>query len=190
VPKRPGTIRLLAYINHANMGSYRRAIDQFLSGETPVPDITAHPLQVRSKYGFGINVEQELTRLLRVYARAGWNDGRNESYAYTEVDNTIAVGADFRGDKWRRKEDKVGATFVNNGISKDHREYLRLGGSGFLLGDGTLTYGRERIFEAYYTAHLWRGIFAALDLQHATNPGYNRDRGPALIPAFRLHLEF
>jgi high affinity Mn2+ porin len=190
VPKRAGTIRLLAFVNHANMGSYRRAVDQFLSGETSVPDVTAHPLQVRSKYGFGINVEQHLTHLLTAYVRAGWNDGRNESYAYTEVDNTIALGADFRGDKWRRKADKIGATFVNNGISKDHREYLRLGGSGFLLGDGTLTYGRERIFEAYYTAHVWRGIFAALDLQHITDPGYNRDRGPVLVPGFRLHLEF
>jgi hypothetical protein len=188
--KRAGTIRFLAYVNHANMGSYRVAIDQFLAGETPLPDITAHPLQVRSKHGFGLNVEQEVTRLFRVYARAGWSDGRNESYAYTEVDNTIAFGGDFKGDRWRRKQDKIGAAFVDNGISKDHREYLRLGGSGFLLGDGTLTYGRERVFEGYYNAHLWRGLFAALAVQHITNPGYNRDRGPVVVPGFRMHLEF
>jgi hypothetical protein len=190
LPKRAGTIRFLAYVNHANMGSYRVAIDQFLAGQTLVPDTTGHPLQVRSKHGFGVNLEQEVTRLFRVFARAGWNDGRNESYAYTEVDNTVALGGDFKGDKWRRKQDKVGAAFVNNGMSKDHSEYLRLGGSGFLLGDGTLTYGRERIFEGYYNAHLWRGVFAALELQHITNPGYNRDRGPVLVPGFRIHLEF
>jgi len=189
LPKRAGTIRLLAYVNHANMGSYRQAIDQFLSGETPVPDITAHPLGVRSKYGFGLNIEQEVTHLLRLYMRAGWNDGRNESYAYTEVDNTIAVGGDFKGDKWRRKQDKVGAAYIDNGISKDHSEYLHLGGLGFLLGDGNLTYGRERVFEAYYTAHIWRGFFGALDLQHITNPGYNKDRGPVLVPGFRLHVD-
>ena len=190
VPKRAGAIRFLAYVNHANMGSYRQAIDQFLSGQTPVPDVTAHPLQVRSKHGFAASIEQEVTPMIRLYARAGWNDGRNESFAYTEVDNTIAVGADLKGDKWRRRQDKVGGTFVDNGISADHRNYLRLGGSGFLLGDGTLTYGRERVFEGYYTAHVWRGVFAALDLQHITNPGYNRDRGPVLVPGFRLHLDF
>ena len=190
LPKRAGTIRFLAYVNHANMGSYRVAIDQFLAGETPVPDITVHPLQVRSKHGFGLNVEQEVTRLLRLFVRVGWNDGRNESYAYTEVDNTLAFGGDFKGDSWRRKQDKIGAAFVDNGISKDHREFLRLGGSGFLLGDGTLTYGRERVFEGYYNAHLWRGLFAALAVQHITNPGYNRDRGPVLVPGFRMHLEF
>ncbi|HYM00874.1 MAG TPA: carbohydrate porin [Blastocatellia bacterium] len=190
IPKRAGTIRLMAYVNHANMGSYRTAIDQFLSGQTPVPDVTAHSFQVRSKYGFTANIEQGLTHLVRLYARAGWNDGRNESFAYTEVDNTIAVGADLKGDPWRRRLDRVGATFVDNGISKDHREYLRLGGSGFLLGDGALTYGREGVFEGYYTAHVWRGIFAALDLQHITNPGYNRDRGPVLVPGFRIHIDF
>jgi len=27
-------------------------------------------------------------------------------------------------------------------------------------------------------------------LQHIVNPGYNRDRGPVLVPSFRVHLEF
>jgi high affinity Mn2+ porin len=27
-------------------------------------------------------------------------------------------------------------------------------------------------------------------LQHVNNPGYNRDRGPTLLPTLRLHLEF
>src|SRR5260370_954744 len=48
-----GVLRLLAYVNHANMGSYREAIDNFRAGLTPVPDITAHPLQTTIKYGFG-----------------------------------------------------------------------------------------------------------------------------------------
>ena len=44
--------------------------------------------------------------------------------------------------------------------------------------------------ETYYTAHIWRGIYIAPGLQHIVNPGYNRDRGPVLVPSFRLHLEF
>jgi len=50
-------LRLLAYVNHANMGSYRQAIENFQAGVTSVPDITAHPLQTTIKYGFGANFE-------------------------------------------------------------------------------------------------------------------------------------
>ncbi|PYU26649.1 MAG: hypothetical protein DMG32_09515 [Acidobacteria bacterium] len=58
-----------------------------------------------------------------------------------------------------------------------------------LHGDGTLAYGRGNILEGYYNAHLWRGIYGALDLQHVANPTYNRDRGPVFVPALRLHIE-
>jgi len=29
-----------------------------------------------------------------------------------------------------------------------------------------------------------------MDLQHINNPGYNRDRGPVVVPGLRLHVEF
>ena len=184
------TIRLLSYVNHANMGSYREAIDAFLQHRDPEPDIEAHRQQGRRKYGFGLNLEQELNDKVRVYSRLGWNEGHNESFAYTEVNGSLALGADVRGEKWRRSNDKIGVAFVRNGISGDHRRYLQLGGKGFLLGDGTLTYRNEKILESYYTAHLARGVSAALDLQYIRNPGYNHDRGPVLVPGLRLHLEF
>src|ERR1700687_4673213 len=60
LPRREGILRLLAYVNHANMGSYRQAIENFQAGLTPVPEITAHPLQTAIKYGFGVNLEQPL----------------------------------------------------------------------------------------------------------------------------------
>ena len=120
----------------------------------------------------------------------GLNDGHNESFAYTEVDRTVALGADFAGKRWRRKHDKVGAAFVVNGLSTEHRQYLALGGLGFLLGDGNLNYGREKIFEGYYTAHLWRASIRRIGVQHINNPGYNRDRGPAWVEAARLHVDF
>ena len=52
-----------------------------------------------------------------------------------------------------------------------------------------MTYGLEKIFETYYTAHIWRGISAAADFQHVTNPGYNEVRGPVSVVSFRLHVE-
>jgi high affinity Mn2+ porin len=187
---KPAQVRLLSYVNHPNMGDYREAIDLFLEGKTRTPDIVATRQQGRVKYGFGINLEQQLWGNLRAFGRFGWNNGTTESFAYTEVDQTLELGADYAGGTWHRPYDKVGLAVVTNGISGDHREYLKLGGLGFLLGDGTLAYGRENIVEAYYNAHFWRGLYGAIDLQHINNPGYNQDRGPVFVPAVRLHAEF
>jgi high affinity Mn2+ porin len=190
VAHREAVVRLLGYANHANMGVYSVAIANFLAGNTPKPDITAHPLQTTTKYGFGVNVEQPLTDWLGLFARWGWNEGQHESFAYTEVDETEQVGAGAQGTKWKRKLDRAGLAFISNGISRDHQQYLALGGLGFVLGDGNLNYGRENIVETYYTLHVWRGIFTSFDAQYITNPGYNRDRGPVFAPALRLHVEF
>lgn len=186
---REGIIRFLSFVNHANMGSYRVAVDNFLAGVTPKPEIAAHPLQTTIKYGFGVNFEQPLNDWMGVFGRWGWNEGRHESFAYTEVDETAEIGVGDSGNRWHRKFDRAGLVFVTNGISRDHQEYLALGGQGFLLGDGRLNYGRENIIEAYYTLHLWRGIYPSLGLQHINNPGYNRDRGPVIVPTLRLHIE-
>jgi hypothetical protein len=189
LPRRHTALRLLSYVNHASMGDYRQAVFAFLEHLTPVPEITAHPTQVTAKYGFGVNLEQSLTANLRAFSRWGWNEGEHESFAYTEVDSTLQFGGDYAGARWGRKLDKLGAVLVSNGISRWHQQYLALGGVGFLLGDGRLTYGRENILESYYNLHLWRGVYLGPDLQHVTNPGYNRDRGPVWVPGMRLHLD-
>lgn len=189
LPKREGVIRLLTYFNHANMGDYREAIRQFESGETAAPDITNHPLGTALKYGFGANAEQPLGWNMTAFGRFGWNEGRRESFAYTEVNQSVTLGAAATGKRWGRSLDHAGIALSFNALSGDHRRYLALGGKGFLLGDGQLNYGKEKIFEAFYTVHLWRGIFGAFDLQHVNNPGYNRDRGPVLVPAIRLHID-
>lgn len=190
IPKRKTVIKPLAYLNHANMGSYSEAINAFLDGQDQTPDVTAHRHQGTLKQGFGLNFEQELPASIRFFFRIGWNEGKHESYAYTEVNNTFVTGADISGKNWGRKFDRAGLAAVTNGLSKQHREYLELGGLGFLLGDGTLNYGRENILESYYTIHLWRGVYLAALLQYVDNPGYNRDRGPAIVPGSRLHVDF
>jgi hypothetical protein len=188
---RSTAVRLLAFTNYANMGEYHKAIDLFLEGKTSTPEIGAHPEQTALKYGFAINAEQQVTEGLRGFVRAGWNEGQHESWNYTEVDQTLALGGDLQGTAWHRPLDKFGVALVGNGISHNHREYLALGGLGFLLGDGRLTYGPEKIVETYYNfpIPLHRGIFGALDFQYIDDPGYNRARGPVLIPGARLHVE-
>src|SRR6202167_4150845 len=194
IPKKAGVVRLLAYTNYANMGIYRDAIEQFEDHTAPapelIPEITNHPWRITRKYGFGVNLEQNLLPNLTAFARFGWDNGKTESFAYTEVDQTFAEGLGANGAWWHRKQDRAGVAFVSNAIKKDHQNYLADGGLGFLLGDGKLNYGRENVLETYYTIHVWRGIYLAPGLQHINDPGYNRDRGPVLVPSFRAHIDF
>ena len=184
------TLRLLNYVNHADMGDYSQSVALYLNHVTPTPDITATEVQGTIKYGFGINLEQEIGDNLYGFARWGWADGKKESWCYTEVESTIEAGIYARGARWGRILDRGGAVFISNGISAAHQSYLAHGGLGFLLGDGALRYGRETIEEAFYDMHLWRGVYLSGDFQFVNNPGYNQARGPVAVPALRLHLEF
>lgn len=196
IKNRKGVQRLLYFDNRAHMGTYREAVDDFLNGTDEakygltVPDITKHEHFGALKYGIGMNAEQEVTENLRVFGRFGWNEGQHESFAYTEVDQTFEGGGDYAGTRWKRPVDKIGLAVVSNAIKRDHQNYLKLGGLGFLLGDGNLNYGRENIVEGYYNYHAWRGMFYALDVQHIDNPGYNRDRGPVWVGSVRAHVDF
>src|SRR2546422_739347 len=135
------------------MGSYLDAIAAYRAAIDPVPDITAYRVRGRIKYGFALSAEQEVADGMHGFLRAGWNDGEDESFAYTGIDDTVLVGFDAG-----RGRHKLGVAAVSSGISALHREYLRLGGEGFLLGDGTLRYGREDLVEAYYTMRAYRGV--------------------------------
>lgn len=184
---RSTVVRLLLYRNLARMGIYRDAL-RIAEATHSTPDIAADDRPGRAKTGVGLNFEQELTERIRVFARAGWNDGRTESFAYTEIDRTIAVGADTRVP--RRPHDRVGVAFVSNALSADHRDYLAAGGLGFIIGDGALNYGHEKIVESYYTMSVLRGLSVAGDLQWIHSPAYNRDRGPVTVGSLRLHVDF
>jgi high affinity Mn2+ porin len=184
-----GAIRLLNYENHANAGSYGAAIRQAEAAGTR-PDVTATRRDGTLKYGFGVNMEQELTKTIGVFARLGWNDGKTESFAFTAVDRLATAGASITGQRWHRPFDTVATEWTANGLSGVHALYLARGGFDFLIGDGRLNYGPENIWESYYSARIVRGFFTSLDVQHVSNPAYNRDRGPLWIYSARLHLEF
>ena len=172
------------------MGDYRESVQQYLAGKIAAPDITQTERFGAVKYGFGLNTEQEVTESLRLFARFGWNEDQHESFAYTEVGQTILVRRRLQRPQLARSNDKVGVAFVSNAIKRDHQNYLHYGGLGFLLGDGGLTYGRENIVEWYYNAHLWRGLYAMTGGSYIVDPGYNRDRGPLYVPTVRVHVEF
>lgn len=185
----PGAIRLLHYQNRANAGIYSDAVRQ-ASLDGGAPDITATRRNGTLKFGFGVNVEQELAKDIGVFGRLGWNDGKTESFAFTAIDRLATAGVSIVGQRWRRPFDTAATEFTASGIAGVHAVYLARGGYDFLIGDSRLRYGPEYISETYYSARLFPGLFASLDLQHVSNPAYNRDRGPLWIPSLRLHMEF
>lgn len=184
-----GKLHLIGFLNHADMGNYRAAIDQgLLAGEPPDIDRTN---SYSSKYGFIVSVEQDLGSVSGLFARLSWNDGHTETWAFTEIDRSFHAGVATRGDAWGRKEDNAGIAWVINMLSNDHREYLAAGGYGFLIGDGALNYAPEQITEAYYSATLFPSFTFTIDDQLVINPGYNRDRGPVVnVFSLRGHAEF
>jgi high affinity Mn2+ porin len=184
-------VRLLGYYNVARMGVYQHAIDA-AAREGKVPSITADDRPGRHKLGFGLNTEVPLADEgeTGLFARYGWNDGATESFAFTEVDRNLQLGGQISGRHWLRPEDHVSVALAVDGLSKVHANYLAAGGSGFVLGDGQLRYGTERIIEAYYTLQIFPHVSVSPDLQFIRDPGYNRDRGPAKFASLRLHMEY
>jgi hypothetical protein len=186
--ERRGSFRLLAFRNRMVSGSFRDALD--LAAQTgSTPDVAAVRRE-QSKHGFGAGLQLELTRDLGAYVRAGWNDGRTETFAFTEIDRSLAAGLLLKGTEWKRPEDSIGFAGYLNGISQAHRDYLAAGGQGFFLGDGQLNYGQEKILELFYSLSIVKGTWLTADFQHIANPGYNRDRGPAQVYNLRAHFEF
>lgn len=183
-------VRLLAFRNIARMGVYRDAI-AIAEADGTVPDIRADDRDGRRKYGFGANAELPLADGgdTGLFARAGWNDGRTESFAFTEVDRTLSAGGQLSAAHWSRPQDHIGVAISINALSRDHRDYLAAGGEGFVLGDGRLDYAREKIAEAYYRWRLIDHVDLDPDFQFVRDPGYNRDRGPARFLGARVHVE-
>jgi carbohydrate-selective porin OprB len=184
----PGAIRLLSYFHRADAGTYAEALR--ITSPNAVPDVTATRRIGTLKYGFGLNVEQELRKDLGVFGRLGWNDGKTESFAFTAIDRLATAGVSLTGGSWKRPSDTAASAITVSGLSGVHATYLARGGLDFLIGDGALRYGREAIWESYYSARVLPGVFTTIDLQHVTNPAYNRDRGPLWIGSLRLHVEW
>lgn len=185
---RPGKLKLLAYVNQGDMASYRDA--SALGQQTGTTPDVALVRRYASRPGIALNFEQEVAKDLGVFVRAGVNDGSKEAYEFTDINRSLAAGLSLHGTRWHRPDDVFGIAGVINAISPAAKEYFSLGGLGVLVGDGALTYGTERILETFYSMQINPTVAVALNYQHVTNPGYNRDRGPVSIYGLRVHAAF
>lgn len=182
-----GTFRILGFRNNGKMGDYRQAL-----ALSPVaPNVDTTQAYGRHKYGFGISADQYLTKDFGVFAKVSYNNGKTETWYFTEIDRSLSLGGVLKGSSWNRGEDELGLAFVANGISNAHRDYLAAGGYGFIIGDGKLNYGTEFIAELDYKINAYQKKFwLTPGYQFLLNPAYNKDRGPVNVFSLRAHVEF
>lgn len=184
----PGKARLLVFRNQAVMGGFDDAIVAAAGG---VP-VVAPVRKLRSKKGWGVNLEQSLTDNAGAFVRLAKNDGASEAYAFAEIDQSRSFGVQVKGASWGRAQDTLGIAYAQNGLSSSHQAFLAAGGNGFFVGDGRLNYRPESIVEGYYSIGLGflQRSAVSLGAQFIRNPAYNADRGPVKVFSLRLHTEF
>lgn len=191
----PGSIGFIASYSASRAPSYQDGLTALKTGDGALLNVFSGNGEGLSygghKTGLYLNFAQGLTKDLGFFARAGWNDGKYATWAFTEIDQTLSAGLSLKGTSWKRKDDVVGLGQIINGLSKDHRDFLAAGGYGFIIGDGGLNYGHETITELYYNAQVTSTFWLTFDYQFVVNPGYNKDRqGPVHVFGFRGHVAF
>ncbi|HLH77054.1 MAG TPA: carbohydrate porin [Candidatus Binataceae bacterium] len=183
----PGAIRLLAWLDEANMASYLGAA-AILRANGANANIS--PAQgYHYKYGFGLNWQQEIMHHVGMFSRLGWNDGRCQALEYTDVNWTASLGVSVAGEMWRRPGDCFGLAGVISGASSENQKFLAAGGLGILDGDGALNYGSEKVVETFYSLRIWRNVQLTVDYQLVANPAFNQARGPVSVLGTRLYFE-
>jgi high affinity Mn2+ porin len=192
----PGAVRLQAWIDHGLLASYNAATPLLLASPPPADTppgaeitIPGRAFSYRSKYGFGLNWEQEIAKNVGVFSRLGWQDGETAAAAFDDVDWTFQLGVSIKAAAWHRPNDTFGLLGNLAGASSDQQAFLKAGGTGILNGDGNLTYACEKSLETYYDISLGKGARLAFDYQFFADPAFNSDRGPVSVFGVRLHWE-
>ena len=184
----PGALRLLGFYNREHAGTFRESVATAaaLGG---APNLDTSRRDGTGKYGFGVNLEQEIRKDIGAFARYGWADGKTEAWAFTQIDRSLSGGVLIGGRFWQRPKDRVGLAAVRNYLSGDQRAFLAAGGLGFIIGDGALRYAPETILETYYAVPVPYGFTLTGDYQFVNHPAYNQDRGPVSVFTLRIHWE-
>jgi len=202
---RDGKLRMLAYRNFENIGSFADAIAVFEadpaknattctsfnygSNNAGAPDL-CWVRRPQAKVGIGGFGEQYVARDIGVFGRAMYSDGKTEVDAYTSADRSAAFGMLAKGALWSRPRDVAGVGMNFGWISKEHALYLKMGGVDGFVGDGTITPGAETSLDAFYSVALQKWLWFTGDFQRIVNPGFNQDRGPVDVFSIRIHGEF
>jgi high affinity Mn2+ porin len=200
-----GTLRVLAFRNHENIGRFSDAVAAFEadpqknaaactgfnygSNNATAPDL-CWVRKPNVKAGIGVFGQQYIAHDIGVFSRAMYSDGKTEVDAYTSTDRSATFGTLAKGSLWSRPRDVTGVGVNIGWISAPHIEYLRLGGVDGFIGDGHITPAPEAALDVFYSANFRKTYWIAADYQRIANPAFNSDRGPVNIVSFKVHGEF
>lgn len=188
---RPGVAKLGVFLNSGFSGSYNEATALARAANITADNTIAQTRQTRIKYGYYVNLQQELNQDIGAFARWSWNDGQTEIMSFTDIDQSLSGGLSIKGRSWGRPSDRVGIGGAINWVSVPHRSFFATGGLGPLVGDGQLPdYSPEKVFETYYAFQMTKGLVATADYQFLLNPAYNAQRGPVHVLSGRLRANF
>lgn len=182
----PGQLQATVFFDKAHMGNYEETV----KNNPDKPDITTTANYQNHKWGWIVNAAQQLNKQWGGFARLSWNDGQNQTWAFTEIDRSANIGV-----QWSKKtsdgSNVLGIGEAINELSNPHRNYLAAGGYGFIIGDGMLNYAPEFITEAYYRFNFFNNrLQVSPDYQFVLHPAYNKDRGPVHVFSLRTHIAF
>jgi high affinity Mn2+ porin len=187
----PGKLLLTLFDTRGRMALLNDVVDLAQSTGETLHETLVAVRRYRDRIGASLDLEQQLTSDLGMFARAGKAGGNVETYEFTDVDRTISAGLSLKGKSWGRTDDNVGLTGIVNGISATRERFLNAGGLGILVGDGQLPHpGAEQILETYYRLAVVPWAQLTFDYQYVVNPAYNTERGPVSIFAVRIHAQF
>jgi high affinity Mn2+ porin len=185
----PGKLKITGFLSRGRAGAFADAIA--VAQDTGQPADINSVRVYRSRPGVSINLEQQVSQYVGVFARAGWADGNVEPWDFTDIDRAVSGGFSLSGKLWQRPYDTIGFGATVNGISAVHQQFLNAGGLGIVVGDDQLPNpGTERIIEAYYSYGFTSSTRLTFDYQFITNPAYNKDRGPVSVFGGRVHTQF
>jgi high affinity Mn2+ porin len=187
----PGTIKVTGFVTRGRMATFTDAIALSQATGLDINDATAASRVYQSRPGVSVNLAQQLTENVGLFARAGWVDGDVEPWDFTDADRTVEAGVSINGKQWGRPNDTFGILGMMNGIDRSHAAWLNAGGLGILIGDGQLPYPTlEKILETYYSFALTPALKISFDYQFIGAPAFNPQRGPVSVGAVRLHVQF
>src|SRR5260370_23013541 len=109
-----GTLRVLGFQNRERAGTFREAM--LPDGTT---DLASTRRPATKKYGFGLNLEQEIAPDIGAFARYGWSDGKTEAWALTPIDRSVSGGISLQGRLWKRTGHNIRLASVRSYLSRD-----------------------------------------------------------------------
>jgi len=145
-------------------------------------DTTNSDLTKTVNQGFGISLDQYVTKHLGLWLRAG---AQRETVSQMKA----FLGAGLSSTAWflRRAHDTMGLGYGLNFIGRDYKAFKRSSAGGFDAGN-------EHYLEAYYDIFLGGrggvGLHMAPDLQYIINRGGDRSTTDAFVYGMRLQADF